>query len=81
MSNINIVKKAIKESKYFDNDYVSHNSSNLEVKIVTRKIFIRVSELNQLRNIIEVMGGNVDDIYVSTMPSLNHDMCIVVEFK
>ena len=81
MGNIEIVKKAIRMSTYFNNNSVSDNSSENEVKIVTKKVFIRNSELNILKTIIENLGGNVDDIYVSTMPALNNDLCVVIEFN
>lgn len=81
MGNIEIVKEAIRKSTYFNNNSVSDWSSENEVKIVTKKVFIRNSELNILKTIIENLGGNVDDIYVSTMPALNNDLCVVVEFN
>lgn len=81
MTNIEIVKKAIKESNYFDNNYVSDSSSEKEVYIITKKVFIRNNELNKLKQSIENLGGNVDDLYVSTMPSLNYDLCVEVLFK
>lgn len=81
MGNIEIVKKAIRKSTYFNNNSVSDSSSENEVKIVTKKVFIRNSELNILKTIIENLGGNVDDIYVSTMPALNNDLCVVIEFN
>jgi hypothetical protein len=81
MKNIEIVKEAIKKSTYFSNNSVSDSSSENEVKIVTKKIFIRNSELNILKVIIENLGGNVDDIYVSTMPAMNNNLCVVVEFN
>lgn len=81
MGNIEIVKEAIRKSTYFNNNSVSEWSSENEVKIVTKKVFIRNSELNILKTIIENLGGNVDDIYVSTMPALNNDLCVVIEFN
>ena len=80
MSNIEIVKKAIKESSYFNNNVVSEYSSEKEVKIVTKKIFISFNELFSLKMTIEMYNGKVKDIYVSTMPALNNDLCVVVEF-
>lgn len=81
MGNIEIVKEAIRKSTYFNNNSVSNSSSENEVKIVTKKVFIRNSELNILKTIIENLGGNVDDIYVSTMPAMNNDLCVVIEFN
>ncbi len=81
MGNIEIVKEAIRKSTYFNNNSVSEWSSENEVKIVTKRVFIRNSELNILKTIIENLGGNVDDIYVSTMPALNNDLCVVIEFN
>lgn len=81
MGNIEIVKEAIRKSTYFNNNSVSDNSSENEVTIVTKKVFIRNSELNILKTIIETLGGNVDDIYVSTMPAMNNDLCVVIEFN
>lgn len=81
MTNIEIVKKAIKETSYFDNNYISDSSSESEVYIITKKIFIRNNELNRLKQRIEDLGGKVDDLYVSTMPSLNYDLCVEVSFK
>lgn len=81
MGNIEIVKEAIRKSTYFNNNSVSNSSSENEVKIVTKKAFIRNSELNILKASIEKLGGNVDDIYVSTMPAMNNDLCVVIEFN
>jgi hypothetical protein len=81
MGNIEIVKEAIGKSTYFNNNSVSDSSSENEVTIVTKKVFIRNSELNILKTIIEKLGGNVDDIYVSTMPAMNNDLCVVIEFN
>lgn len=78
MANIEIVKEAIRKSTYFNNNLVSDSSSENEVTIVTKKVFIRNSELNILKTIIENLGGNVDDIYVSAM---NLDLCVVIEFN
>ena len=82
MSNIDIVKTAIKKSNYFNNDFVSpHISTESEVNIITKKIFIRNSELNKLKVIIEELGGSVYDIFISSMPSLNYDLCVEVQFN
>lgn len=81
MGNIEIVKEAIRKSTYFNNNSVSNSSSENEVKIVTKKVFIRNSELNILKASIEKLGGNVDDIYVSKMPTMNNDLCVVIEFN
>lgn len=81
MSNIDIVKTAIKKSNYFNNDVVSHISTESEVNIITKKIFIRNSELNKLKVIIEELGGSVYDIFISSMPSLNYDLCVEVQFN
>lgn len=81
MGNIEIVKEAIRKSTYFNNNSVSNSSSENEVKIVTKKVFIRNSELNILKASIEKLGGNVDDIYVSKMPAMNNDLCVVIEFN
>ena len=80
MTNIEIVKKAIRESNYFNNNFVSEHSSESEVKIVTRKVFIRYKELENLKLNIEMYNGKVKDIYVSTMPAMNHSLCVVIEF-
>lgn len=81
MSNIEIVKTAIRKSNYFNNDFVSHISSESEVNIITKKMFIRNSELNKLKAIIEELGGDVCDMYLSSTPSLNYDLCIEVQFN
>ena len=81
MSNIEIVKTALRKSNYFDNNFVSDFSTESEVNIITKKVFIRNSELNKLKAIIEDLGGNVYDMFVSAMPSLNYDLCIEVQFK
>ena len=81
MKNIEIVKEAIRKSTYFNNNSVSDSSSENEVTIVTKKVFIRNSELNILKASIEKLGGYVDDVYVSTMPAMNKDLCVVIEFN
>ena len=80
MSNIDIVKTAIKKSNYFDNDFISDVSTESEVNIITKKLFIRNSEINKLKNTIVELGGRVYDIFISSMPSMNYDLCVEVHF-
>ena len=81
MTNIERVKKAIKESSYFNNNFVSDSSCESEVHIITKKVFISFNELSSLKMTIEMYNGVVEEIYVSTMPALKHDLCVIVLFK
>jgi hypothetical protein len=59
---------------------ISLDSTETQVKIVTKKVFVRNSDLNLLKDLLENEGCNVEDLYVSTMPAMDNKLCIVVEF-
>jgi hypothetical protein len=80
MTNIEAVKKILRSYSFFMNEKISLDSTETQVKIVTKKVFVRNSDLNLLKDLLENEGCKVEDLYVSTMPALDNKLCIVVEF-
>lgn len=79
-SNKEIVKAVLRETTLFYNASVSEYSSKCEVKIVTKAVFIRMSDLASLKLFIEQKGGKVKDIEVSPMPAMDNRLSVVVVF-
>lgn len=80
MTNIETVKKILRSYSFFMNEKISLVSTESQVKIVTKKVFVRNNDLNLLKDLLENEGCRVEDLYVSTMPALDNKLCIVVEF-
>lgn len=80
MTNIETVKKILRSYSFFMNEKISLDSTETQVKIVTKKVFVRNSDLNLLKDLLENEGCKVEDLYVSTIPALDNKLCIVVEF-
>lgn len=80
MTNLEIVKQVIDNSNWFNGTAeVSVMSSNAEVQISTKNVFVRMSELERLKNEIE-KWEKVKDIEVSPMPLRNHALAVTVIF-
>ena len=80
MTNLEIVKQVIDNGNWFNGTAeVSVMSSDKEVQICTKNVFIRMSELERLKNEIE-KWEKVEDIEVSPMPLRNHALAVTVIF-
>ena len=80
MTNLEIVKQVIDNGNWFNGTAeVSVMSGNAEVQICTKNVFIRMSELERLKNEIE-KWEKVEDIEVSPMPLRNHALAVTVIF-
>lgn len=80
MTNLEIVKHVIDNSNWFNGTAeVSVMSSNAEVQISTKNVFVRMSELERLKNEIE-KWEKVKDIEVSPMPARNNALAVTVIF-
>lgn len=80
MTNLEIVNQVINSGDWFNGTAeVSVMSSNAEVQICTKNVFVRMSELEQLRTEIE-KWEKVKDIEVSPMPLRNNALAITVIF-
>ena len=80
MTNFEIVKSVIDNGNWFNGTAeVSVMSSNKEVQICTKNVFIRMSELEQLKNEIE-RWEMVNDIEVSPMPLRGNALAVIVFF-
>ena len=80
MTNLEIVKHVINDGNWFNGTaevYVM--STNDEVQICTKNVFIRMNELERLKNEIE-KWEKVNDIEVSPMPGLNNALAVTVIF-
>lgn len=82
MSNKEIVKAVLRETTLFNGAAsVSEYSSEREVKIVTKAVFVRMSDLVSLELFIEQKGGRVTDVEVSPMPAMDNRLSVVVVFN
>ena len=82
MSNKEIVKAVLRETTLFNGAAnVSEYSSEREVQIEIKAVFVRMSDLVSLELFIEQKGGNVKDIEVSTMPAMDSRLSVVVVFE
>lgn len=80
MTNLEIVKQVIDNGNWFNGTAeVSVMSSNAEVQISTKNVFIRMSELERLRDEIEKLE-KVKDIEVSPMPLRNNALAVTIIF-
>lgn len=78
-SNKEIVKAVLRETTLFNGAAsVSEYSSEREVKIVTKAVFVRLSDLVSLKLFIEQKGGKVKGIEVSPMPAMDNRLSVVV---
>ena len=81
-SNKEIVKAVLRETALLNGfASVSEYSSKCEVKIVTKAVFVRLSDLASLKLFIEQKGGRVRDIEVSPMPAMDNRLSVVVVFE
>jgi hypothetical protein len=81
-NNKEIVKAVLRETTLFNGDAsVSEYSSECDVKIVTKAVFVRLSDLASLELFIEQKGGRVKDVEVSPMPAMDNCLSVVVVFE
>lgn len=81
MSNKEIVKAVLRETTLFNGvASVCDYSNECNVKIVTKSVFIRMSDLYELHLDIAEKGGRVRDIEVSPMPAMDNRLSVVVVF-
>ena len=82
MSNKEIVKAVLRETTLFNGTAsVSEFSSEREVRIVTKAVFVRLSDLASLKLFIEQKGGKVKDVEVSPMPTMDNRLSVIVVFE
>lgn len=80
MTNLEIVNQVINSGDWFNGTAeVSVMSSNAEVQISTKNVFVRMSEIERLRTEIE-KWEKVEDIEISPMPLRNNALAITVIF-
>lgn len=80
MTNLEIVNQVINSGDWFNGTAeVSVMSSNAEVQICTKNVFVRMSEIERLRTELE-KWEKVEDIEVSPMPLRNNALAITVIF-
>lgn len=82
VSNIEIVKQALKAIEYFSNDVVLEDSKEFEVRIHSKKAMVDVSKLVELKQwVLEHTDPElyiVENVYVTTLPT-NGDLVIIIE--
>lgn len=81
MSNKEIVKAVLRETTLFNGATVCTYSRERGVKIETKAIFVRLSDLASLKLFIEQKGGRVKDVEVSPMPAMDNRLSVVVVFN
>lgn len=81
MNNVNIVKSVIANGNWFNGTAeVFVMSSDKQVQICTKNIFIRMTELEHLKAELE-KWEKVEDIEVSPMPLRNHALAVTILFS
>ena len=82
VSNIEVVKQALKAIEYFSNDVVLEDSKEFEVRIHSKKAMVDVSKLVELKQwVIDHTDPTiyiVENVYVTTLPT-NSDLVIIIE--
>ena len=82
VSNIEVVKQALKSINYFSNDVVLEDSEEFEIRIHTKKVMIDVTNLIELKQwVIEHTDPKVyiiENVYVTKLPT-NGDLVIIIE--
>ena len=82
MNNKEIVKAVLRETTLFNGAAsVCEYSSEREVKIVTKAVFVRLSDLASLKLFIKEKGGKVEDVRVCPMPAMDNRVLVVVVFN
>lgn len=81
MSNKEIVKAVLRETTLFNGATVSEYSGERQVKIVTKAVFVRMSDLYELHLDIAEKGGKVKEVEVSPMPAMDNRLSVVVIFE
>ena len=80
MTNLEIVNQVINSGNWFNGTAeVSVMSSNAEVQISTKNVFVRMSEIERLKTEIE-KWEKVKDVEVSPMPLRNNALAVTVIF-
>lgn len=79
-SNKEIIKAVLRETTLFKGAIVSHPLIEREVKIVTKAVFVRLSDLASLKLFIEQKGGKVEDVKVCPA-GLGETLSVVVVFE
>lgn len=80
MTNLEIVNQVINSGDWFNGTAeVSVMSSNAEVQISTKNVFVRMSEIEHLRTELE-KWEKVKDVEVSPMPLRNNALAVTVIF-
>lgn len=82
VSNIEVVKQALKAIEYFSNDVVFEDSKEFEIRIHSKKAMVDVSKLVELKQwVIDHTDPEiyiVENVYVTTLPT-NGDLVIIIE--
>lgn len=81
MSNKEIVKAVLRETTLFHGATVCEYSGERRVEIVTKAVFVRLSDLYELHLAIAEKGGRVKDVEVSPMPAMDNRLSVVVVFN
>lgn len=82
MKNVEIVKQVLADDIWFGGCCkVSEYSTEYQVQIVTKAVFVRYIVLKQLIEAIESKGGKVYDIEISTMPAMDNRMSVTIMFN
>lgn len=81
MSNKEIVKAVLRETTLFHGATVSECSGERQVEIVTKAVFVRMSDLYELHLAIAEKSGRVKDVEVSPMPAMDNRLSVVVVFE
>ena len=82
MKNVEIVKQVLADDIWFGGCCkVSEYSTEYQVQIVTKAVFVRYCILKQFIERIEEYGGKVCDVEVSQMPAMDNRISVTFIFN
>lgn len=82
MKNVEIVKMVLGEDIWFGGcGKVSEYSTEYQVQIATKAVFVRYCMLKQFIERIEEYGGKVVDVEVSMMPAMDNRISVTIIFN
>ena len=78
MGNLNKIRAIIGKNDILPNLEIARYSSDRVIKLTTTAVAINFQSMDKLYKHLQNEGVNVTEMYISTMPAMNHALCIVI---
>ena len=78
MGNLNKIRAIIGKNDILPNLEIARYSSDRVIKLTTTAVAINFQSMDRLYKHLQNEGVNVTEMYISTMPAMNHAFCIVI---